>query len=159
MTLIAVPAPAVASTGVSPLHPPLRIKIDLPASLPDLTVTLGHQAAPATHRVLAGRATRLIRTVPAPPQAAKVHGPVAVTAPGLISVVPVGPLPSALRPRVATETVRGTAQAGGTNPTSLPTPPVGFWFALVLLVLVFGSASYLIGDRLRYKVPVSITNR
>jgi hypothetical protein len=59
-------------------------------------------------------------------------------------------MPSALRPRVATESVRSAAHSGGSDVTTLPAPPVGFWFLLVLLVLMFGSTTYLVGGRRHY---------
>jgi hypothetical protein len=135
----------------------LHLEVELPA----VTLILGQQAVPSSHQVvLAGRATHLVRKAPTPRHRASAARPVAVTAPGLISVVPVGPMPSALRPRVASPTVRAVAQRIGPASSSLPAPPVGFWFTLVLLVLLFGSATYLIGDRRAgYRVAVSITKR
>jgi hypothetical protein len=149
--VLSAPAPAFASAGSGPLHLPPRIKIDLPASLPDLTLALGPQSTPAApHEVITTRATHLVRNKPAAPRTPRHVGRLAVTAPGLISVVPIGPLPAALRPRVATETVPSAARTGGSDATILRAPPIGFWFLLVLLVLMLGSTTYLVGGRRRY---------
>ncbi|HWA64927.1 MAG TPA: hypothetical protein VG899_00980 [Mycobacteriales bacterium] len=161
--LLALPAPAAAAPA-RPLHLPPRISIELPGRLGTITVPLGHHAAPQARRDGSAAAPKGVRTAASPGRVRRqpraLTGPVAVTAPGLISVVPVGPLPSALRPRVAAAAPRPVARSAGGSPSpDTPAPPLGFWFAVVLVVLVFGSTSYLIGDRRRYNVAVSITNR
>jgi hypothetical protein len=135
------------------------VTIHLPAPLPALTLSLGHQAKPAAHHPVTAQAIRLFHDAPSSRVATKGSGPLAVTTPGLISVVPIGPMPSALRPRVATESVRPAAQSGGSEAAGLSAPPIGFWFLLVLLVLMFGSTTYLVGGRRHYSVALSITKR
>lgn len=161
--VVAVPAPALAGsseTGLARL--PLHLRVELPVvtvSIGQAPATVGPTRPPVARPVRAVRPERSQSRSATAAAGRSVAHPVAVTAPGLISVVPVGPLPSALRPRVATEAVRERLGVLASPARSVPAPPVGFWFAVVLLVLLLGSATYLVGRRPSYKVAVSITNR
>ena len=154
----------IAAPAHAAVHRGLTIKIPLPVTLATLTIhdadlgvavsdepsrgstayriSIGHSARHVHARPTATRSTAIVRTVHAAPRAAA-HGPLAVTAAGLISVVPLGPMPTALRPHVARS--RFTAQRAGSGATGLPAPPVGFWFALVMLVLLLGTTTFRIG--------------
>lgn len=169
---------ARAASGNTTVHLG-RIHVQLPVALPTVTFRTSSVAVdvnPATmpliasHRVV-GTAKHQIETAHAAPTTAKPRpalaaastsgaGPTAATAPGLISVVPVGPLPTALPPRVAMGQTEASAPVATSNlGHSLPAPPPGFWFALVMVILVLGTATYLVGDRRAYNVALSITKR
>lgn len=113
------------------------------AALAKLTATVTYQASGsgAPGPIVAGGSSA---TTPAG------DGATATTAPGLVSVVPVGPLPTGLPPDVATQTapVHSVAPviAAHVGPAGPSAPPAGFWFALILIVLLLGTTTFVLAD-------------
>lgn len=70
-------------------------------------------------------------------------------APGLIPIVPIGPAPRGPRPRVAAAAPRQHLFARPSLLASprLPAPSEGFWFAVVLGVLLIGRTTLAVGRR------------
>jgi hypothetical protein len=71
--------------------------------------------------------------------------------PGLVSVVPVGPLPTGLPPDVAGESDPSTQAVApivvaDVRPAGSSAPPLGFWFALMLIVLLLGTTTFILSD-------------
>jgi hypothetical protein len=196
---VVMPAPAQAAASPSAVHGVRvgslmsalahghlgTVSIEVPASLPDLTVRSGNVSLAITdgdhagsldshvsigRQVLAGAGHAVVirRVAHADHGSSMRHttslaagpGPLAVTAPGLVSVVPIGPAPTGLRPHVAA----GQAEALTPNTVAtlgrvLPAPSLGFWFGAILLVLLLGAATFVVGDRRFYSVAVSMTKR
>jgi hypothetical protein len=171
--LVMVPAPAHAATGPANrpgllAGTPLTLAVPLPVIGKTLSVDVAGvslvahvpQAATAEAGPTYRPAVRLLRPVRVAHRSAALAR--ATTAPGLVSVVPIGPMPTGLRPHVAAKSVLTLTRAAAPNQPGargLPAPPTSFWFALVLLALLLGTTTFLVADRGAYRVAVSITKR
>jgi hypothetical protein len=153
MTLVGRLTSDVTAASVGPLHVHGLARVML-----EPVGKLGKAAAPSR-----APQPRQVRPV-AVTQSVTLHrahhaGAGQLSSPGLVSVVPTDPSPIGVPPRVATQASQVVPHAVAHSTIGQYAPPMGFWFAVVLSVLLCATARHLAASRRPYRVALSITKR